>query len=180
MSKLAAGDIALNFTLPATDGQTYTLREVAREAKAVAIVFTCNHCPYARAWEDRINAIARDYASAGVRLLAINSNNALVSPGDSWENMITRARDKQFVFPYLYDESQDVAHSYGAERTPEIFIFDAAGTLRYHGAPDDNYEDEHAVTHHFVREALDAILADQAIAIPETKAAGCTIKWKKA
>jgi peroxiredoxin len=180
MSKLTAGDIALNFTLPATDGQTYTLRDVAREAKAVAIVFTCNHCPYARAWEDRINAIAHDYAPLGVRVFAINSNNALVSPGDSWENMIQRAHEKQFTFPYLYDESQDVARSYGAERTPEFFIFNAAGTLRYHGAPDDNYEDEHAVTHHYAREALDAILADQVVPTPETRPVGCTIKWKKA
>jgi peroxiredoxin len=180
MSNLASGDIALNFTLPATDGQTYTLREVARDAKAVVLVFTCNHCPYARAWEDRINAIARDYAPLGVRLFAINSNNALVSPSDSWENMIQRAHEKQFVFPYLYDESQDVARFYGAERTPEVFIFNAAGSLRYHGAPDDNYEDEQAVQHHYVREALDAILADQKAPTPETKPVGCTIKWKKA
>ena len=180
MAKFATGDTALDFTLPATNGQTYTLREVSKQAKAVAVVFTCNHCPYARAWEDRINAIARDYVTQGVRLLAINSNNPSVSPGDSWENMIRRAREKQFVFPYLYDESQDVARSYGAERTPEFFIFDAEGKLRYHGAPDDNYEDEHAVKHHYVREALDAILADQEASISETRPVGCTIKWKKA
>src|SRR5262249_44394308 len=143
-------------------------------------VFTCNHCPYAQAWEDRINAIARDYAPQGVRLLAINSNNPLVSPGDSWEHMTRRAREKQFTFPYLYDESQEVACVYGAERTPEFFIFDATGRLRYQGAPDDNYEDEHAVKHHYVREALDAILADQEAPIPQTQPVGCTIKWKKA
>ena len=180
MSKLAPGDPALNFTLPATNGQTYTLWEALTQAKAVAVVFTCNHCPYARAWEDRINAIARDYAPRGVRLLAINSNDPSISPGDSWENMIKRAREKQFVFPYLYDESQDVARIYGAQRTPEFFIFDAADKLRYHGAPDDNYEDEHAVTHHYVREALDAILADQEVPTSETPPVGCTIKWKKA
>jgi peroxiredoxin len=180
MSKLLAGDLALNFTLPATDGKSYTQRDVARDAKAVAIVFTCNHCPYARAWEDRINAIAHDYAPLGVRLLAINANDKRVSPSDSWELMIQRANEKQFVFPYLYDESQDVARSYGAERTPEFFIFDAAGILRYHGAPDDNYEEEQAVAHHYVREALDAILADQQTPTAETKPVGCTIKWKKA
>jgi peroxiredoxin len=180
MSKLAAGDTALNFILPATNGQTYTLWEVFKQAKAVAIVFTCNHCPYARAWEDRINAIARDYATQGVHLFAINSNDPSVSPGDSWENMIKRAREKQFAFPYLYDESQDVARIYGAQRTPEFFIFDATGKLRYHGAPDDNYEDEHAVTHHYVREALDALLAGQQASTSETPPVGCTIKWKKA
>src|SRR5215471_2984646 len=118
MSKLATGDTALNFTLPATNGQTYTLWEVSKQAKAVAVVFTCNHCPYAQAWEDRINAIARDYAPRGVRLVAINSNHSQVSPADSWDQMINRAREKPFAFPYLYDESQDAAHSYGAERTP--------------------------------------------------------------
>lgn len=180
MSKLASGDIALDFTLPATNGETYTLSDLFNEAKAVAVVFTCNHCPYARAWEDRINAIARDYAARGVRLLAINSNDVQVSPADSWDHMISRAREKQFVFPYLYDESQDIARRYGAERTPEFFIFDAARELRYHGAPDDNYEDEQAITHHYVREALDALLAGQEASIPQTSPVGCTIKWKKA
>jgi peroxiredoxin len=178
MSKLAAGDPALPFTLPATDGQTYALQETFKQAKAVAVVFTCNHCPYARAWEDRINAIARDYALRGVRLLAISSNDATAFPTDDWEHMIRRAQEKQFVFPYLYDEDQDVARAYGAQRTPEFFIFDASGKLRYHGAPDDNYDDEHAVKHHYAREALDAILAGQQAAIPETPPVGCTIKWK--
>lgn len=85
---------------------------------------------------------------------------------------------KQFVFPYLQDESQVVAHAYGAERTPEFFIFDAAGKLRYHGSPDDNYEEEQAVRHSYVREALDAVLVDQEVAIPESAVLGCTIKWK--
>ncbi len=180
MSQLAAGDTAIDFTLPATNGETYTLGDAFKEAKAVAVVFTCNHCPYAQAWEDRMNAIAREYAPRGVRLLAINSNNAQVSPTDGWDHMISRAREKQFAFPYLYDESQNVAHSYGAERTPEFFIFDANRELRYHGAPDDNYEDEEAVTHHYAREALDAILAGQAAPLSQTTPVGCTIKWKKA
>jgi peroxiredoxin len=178
MANLRTGDTALDFTLPATDGQTYNLHDAFKNARAVAIVFTCNHCPYVRAWEDRINAIARDYASRGVRLFGINSNNASAYPADSFENMVKRAHEKHFVFPYLYDESQSVARSYGAERTPELFIFDAAKTLRYHGAPDDNYEDEHAVTHHYAREALDAILTDREPALAETKPVGCSIKWK--
>jgi peroxiredoxin len=178
MAKLRTGDTAPDFTLPATDGKTYNLLDAFKNARAVAIVFTCNHCPYAQAYEDRINAIARDYAPQGVRLLAISSNNALAYPADSFENMAKRAREKHFVFPYLYDESQSVARAYGAERTPEFFIFDAAKTLRYHGAPDDNYEDEHAVKHHYAREALDAILAEREPAVSETKPVGCTIKWK--
>jgi peroxiredoxin len=178
MANLRIGDTAPDFTLPATDGKTYKLHEVFKNAKAVVVVFTCNHCPYAIAWEDRINAIARDYAAQSVRLLAINANNASTHPADSFENMVKRAHEKQFAFPYLHDESQSVARAYGAERTPELFIFDAAKTLRYHGAPDDNYEDEHAVKYHYAREALDAILTDKDLALPETKPVGCSIKWK--
>jgi peroxiredoxin len=178
MANLRTGATALDFTLPATDGKTYKLHEAFKNSRAVAVVFTCNHCPYAIAWEDRINAIARDYAAQGVRLFAINANNASTHPADSFENMAKRASEKHFVFPYLHDESQSVARSYGAERTPELFIFDAAKTLRYHGAPDDNYEDENAVKHRYAREALDAILAEREPALPETKPVGCSIKWK--
>lgn len=178
MANLRTGDTALDFTLPATDGKAYNLYQSFNNAKAVAVVFTCNHCPYAIAWEDRINAIAHDYATQGVRLFAINANNALTHPADSFENMAKRANEKHFVFPYLHDESQNIARSYGAERTPEFFIFDAAKRLRYHGAPDDNYEDEHAVKHYYVREALNAILAGREPAQPETKPVGCSIKWK--
>jgi peroxiredoxin len=178
MTKLLTGDALIDFTLPATDGNTYNASEIAQKSKALAVVFTCNHCPYARAWEDRINQIARDYAGQGVSVLAINANDATKYPGDSFEQMVKRATEKQFVFPYLQDESQVVAHAYGAERTPEFFIFNASGKLRYHGSPDDNYEEEQAVIHSYVREALDAILADQEVAIPETRVLGCTIKWK--
>ena|SRR5713226_9308836 len=178
MTKLLTGGSLIDFTLPATDGNTYNVSEIAQKSKALAVVFTCNHCPYARAWEDRINQTARDYAGQGVQLLAINANDATKYPGDNFEQMVKRATEKQFVFPYLQDESQVVAHAYGAERTPEFFIFDAAGKLRYHGSPDDNYEEEQAVRHSYAREALDAILADKEVAIPETTVLGCTIKWK--
>ena len=178
MANLRIGDTALDFTLPATDGKVYNLYEAFHNSRAVAVAFTCNHCPYAIAWEDRINAIARDYATRGVRLFAINSNNALTHPADSFEKMVKRANERHFAFPYLHDESQNVARSYGAERTPELFIFDATKTLRYHGAPDDNYEDEQAVKHHYAREALDATIAEREPALSETKPVGCSIKWK--
>ena len=179
MSTLGIGDKALDFTLPATNGQTYRLQDAFQQAKAVAVVFSCNHCPYVRAWEDRINALARDYAARGVRLFAVNSNDAQGYPSDSWERMIERAKEKEFVFPYLYDESQEVARLYGAERTPEFFVFDAGGELRYHGALDDNYEDEDAVKQRYVRDALEAVLAGQEVVVRETRVVGCTVKWKK-
>ena len=103
MAKLRIGDTAADFTLPATDGQTYNLQDAFKNARAVVVVFTCNHCPYAQAWEDRINAIARDYASQGVRLFAINPNNAAAYPADDFANMVKRAREKHFAFPYLHD-----------------------------------------------------------------------------
>lgn len=178
MPTLMTGDSLIEFSLPATDGQTYSAHEFFRSAKAAIVVFTCNHCPYVRAWEDRINALARDYTSQDVRMLAISSNDVSRYPADSMENMAKRAVEKSFVFPYLYDESQTVAYAYGAERTPELFLFDASGKLRYHGALDDNYEDESAVKHRYAKEALDAIIADKEVLTPETKPVGCTIKWK--
>src|SRR6266571_3316899 len=174
MANLKIGDPLIDFTLPATDGNSYNARTVLDIAKALIVTFTCNHCPYAQAWEDRLNQIVHDYDPRGVHMLAISSNDVSKHPADSFEKMTERARQKHFVFPYLYDESQEVARAYGAERTPELFIFDATKILRYHGAPDDNYEDEHAVKHHYAREALDAILAEREPALAETKPVGCS------
>jgi len=178
MANLRSGDRLIDFTLPATDGNTYNASQVLSRAKALIVTFTCNHCPYARAWEDRLNQIVHDYDARGVHMLAISSNDVVRYPADNMENMAKRALEKRFVFPYLLDESQNVAHAYGAERTPELFIFDADGRLRYHGAPDDNYEDEQAVKQPYARAALDAIVADKEVATSETKPVGCTIKWK--
>lgn len=179
MTHLAIGDAFIDFTLPATDGKTYHASELVQKARAFLVIFSCNHCPYVQAWEDRMNAIARDYANDHVYLVAINPNDVTRYPSDSWEQMIQRANEKQFEFPYLYDEAQSVAHAYGAERTPEVFLFDTAGKLRYHGAIDDNYEHEEEVQHRYVRDALAALLAEKEVAIPETKPVGCTVKWKK-
>jgi peroxiredoxin len=178
MTKLQIGDSFIDFTLPATDGQNYRASEVLSTAQALVVVFTCNHCPYVLAWEERLMQIAHDYAAQGVSMLAINANDVVKYPDDSFENMKKRAEQKHYMFSYLWDESQEVAHAYGAERTPELFIFDAAGKLRYHGALDDNYMDEQAVKHHYARKALDAILAGQEVAIAETRAVGCTVKYR--
>lgn len=179
MTNLHPGDQAIAFTLLGVDGKTHALSNYTDKA-AVAVIFTCNHCPYARAWEDRFVQIQADYANKGVQLLAISANDAVKHPDDNFDAMKQRAREKSFNFPYLYDESQQVAREYGAERTPEIFLFDKNGVLQYHGAPDDNHENPNAVQHRYLRAALDDVLAGNTPAITQTPPVGCTIKWKPA
>lgn len=174
---LALQSRLIPFSLNGTDGRTLRPEDVA-QAKVLGVIFTCNHCPYARAWEDRLIRIQRDYANRGVRLILINSNDPAKVPDDSFDQMKARAQAKGYPFPYVFDETQEVAKAYGATRTPEIFLFDDSRTLRYHGAPDDNYEDPAAVQHHYLRDALDALLAGSAPSTPATKPVGCTIKWK--
>jgi len=174
---LAVGENAIPFDLPGVDGKNHTLADYSGK-DAVAVIFTCNHCPYVLAWEDRLIAIQADYADKGVQLIGIGSNDAVKYPTDSFENMKTHASEKGFNFPYLRDESQDIARAYSAERTPEIFLFDKAGTLRYHGVVDDNYEDPAAVSATYFRDALDAVLAGEQPSVTDTKPIGCSIKWK--
>ncbi len=177
MSNLQVGDQAIDFSLTGVDGKAHALADYS-DKSAVAVVFTCNHCPYAIGWEDRFVEIQADYAAKGVQLVAINANDPQKYPGDNFEAMQQRAQEKHFNFPYLQDLSQEIAAAYGAERTPEIFLFDKGGTLRYHGAPDDNHEDPEAVKQTYLRDALDAVLAGQVPALAETEPKGCTIKWK--
>lgn len=174
---LAPGADLIAFELPATDGNTYSTAQFADKA-ALAVVFTCNHCPYVLAWEDRLIAAQNDYADQGVQFLMICSNDAEKYPTDNFEAMTTHAAEKAFPFPYLHDESQDIAKAYGAERTPEIFLFDNNGKLAYHGAPDDNHERPEDVQHTYLRDALDAVLAGNTPATATTPPKGCTIKWK--
>ena len=176
MTAMELGTMAPAFDLPATDGSSYSFDSLSAGNGAV-IVFTCNHCPYAKAWEDRILDIGREYADRGVATVAISSNNAMEYPADSFDEMRARAEAKNFSIPYLYDESQAVAHAYGAERTPEVFLFDAGRNLRYHGAVDD-HQDETKVGSHYLREAIEAVLAGEEPAVTKTAAVGCTIKWK--
>ena len=177
MAKLKIGDKALSFNLLGVDGKRHMLAHYA-DKEAVVVFFSCNHCPYVRAWEDRLIQIQADYKEKGVQLIAISANDAVKYPDDSFPKMQERAREKGFNFPYLYDETQEVARAYGAERTPEIFLFDALAVLRYHGTVDDNYEQPTEVNHHYLRDALDAVLARRAPATPQTQPVGCTIKWK--
>ncbi|MDR5710168.1 MAG: thioredoxin family protein [Armatimonadota bacterium] len=178
MANLRIGDRILPFRLPGTDGREHAVEDYADKAVLV-VIFSCNHCPYVRAWEDRMIGLQRAYADRGVQFLLISSNDPEQYPEDSFDRMRERARQKGYPFPYLYDETQEVAWAYGAERTPEVFVFDRERVLRYHGAIDDNYEDPEAVRHPYLRDALEAVLAGQEVPVPETRPVGCTIKWRK-
>jgi len=176
VANLKIGDKALDFSLIGIDDRQHSLDEYSNNV--VAVIFSCNHCPYVRAWEDRMVKIQGDYASKGVQLVAINANDASKYPDDSFQNMKVRAREKKFNFPYLRDEDQKVANAYGAQRTPEVFLFNSGGALQYHGAIDDNYDDPQAVKVHYLRNALDAVLNGTKVPVAETAPVGCTIKWK--
>lgn len=165
---------APSFELPDTEGQRHTLEG---DARATAVVFTCNHCPYALAWHDRIVSAAEDYAARGVRFLAINSNDAERYPADSYEAMQKRVSEENWPFPYLYDESQEVARSFGAKTTPDVFVLDSDGVLRYRGAPDSDYGDR-SQNAAWLRGALDAVLEGRDPSPAETEPVGCSVKWK--
>ena len=170
------GAEAPQFDLPGVDGQSHSLDSYA-DANVLVLVQSCNHCPYVQAWEGRLSAIASDYADRGVRVVAVNSNDAISHPEDSFEEMQKRSREQGFTFEYLYDEPQAVAQALGAERTPEVFVYDRDRQLRYHGAIDDN-RDETGVSQQYLRDALDALLAGSDPAVAETPAVGCTVKWR--
>ena len=173
---IAIDTTAPDFSLPGVDGGTHALADYA-EAPALAVVFSCNHCPYVQAWEGRMLELQREYEPRGFRLVAINANDAKTHPGDSFDEMRARAERQGFDFDYLHDESQEVARAYGAERTPEVFLFDRDRRLVYHGAIDDS-RDESAVTQNYLRDALDALLAGDEPPATDTPPVGCTVKWR--
>jgi hypothetical protein len=158
------------------DGRSHSLADYA-EASLLALIQSCNHCPYVQAWEQRMVGIQRDYAGKGVRLVAVNSNDADSYPEDSFDEMRKRAQREGFNFDYLYDEQQSLARTLGAERTPEVFLFDRERRLVYHGAIDDS-RDAGAVSENYLRDAIDAALVGEAPRIGETPAVGCTVKWR--
>jgi hypothetical protein len=173
---LKPGDPAPAIELLDTAGEPHTL-PLPGEAPATAIVWTCNHCPYALAWHDRIQAVAREYGEGGVRLLQVNSNDAERYPRDSLEAMRARVEAGEFAGPYLHDATQEVARAYGAERTPDVFVLDSNLRVTYRGAPDADHEDpeENAA---WLRGALDATLAGSDPDPAATEPVGCTIKWR--
>jgi peroxiredoxin len=174
---MTIGDPAPSFSLPGIDGRTHSL-DTLSDKPVLVVVFSCNHCPYVQAYEDRLVAIQRDYAGRGVQLVAINSNDDMNYPEDSFEQMVARAKTKKFNFLYLRDASQGTARAYGATHTPQLFVFDRARKLRYTGKIDDNWQNPKAVTRHYLRDVIEALLTDHAPAETQTHAIGCTIKWK--
>ncbi len=172
---LTIGQQAPQFELPDTSGAKWSAAD--DDAAATVVVFTCNHCPYALAWQDRIADVARDYADRGVRVLAINSNDGERYPRDSYAAMRQRVADEHWPMPYLHDASQDVARAYDAKTTPDVFVLDAGGRLRYRGAPDGDYDDP-TQNARWLRDALDALLSGSEPPHAQTKPVGCSIKWR--
>ena len=175
MTRLTVGDPAPLFELPDVDGTVVRLEP--GEAAATVVVFTANGCPYARAWHDRFQAVARDYADRDVTVLQIVSNDDSHHAEDSLESMQRRVAAGDFAGPLLHDAEQSAAQAYGATATPEVFVIDRDGIVRYHGAPDGNYDDA-SLDAVWVREALDDVLAGREVARPSTSPAGCSVKWR--
>jgi hypothetical protein len=170
------GSLAPPLALPDTSGETRALPQPG-EAPATVVVWTCNHCPYALAWQDRIVDAARDYSGRGVRFLAVNSNDPGRYPGDSPEAMRERFDREQWPFPYLWDESQEAARAWGARVTPHLFVLDGGLRLRYEGAPDADHQDP-SLGAAWLRAALDAVLAGAEPDPAQTEPVGCSVKWK--
>ena len=163
--------------LPGTDGKKYSLDSFG-SAKIVVLSFTCNHCPYAKAYEDRFIELAREFTGQGVAFSAINANDDVTYPDDSFENMRVRAGEKAFPFPYLRDEHQDVARAYGAVCTPHLFVLNGDRRLAYEGRIDDNWKDPAGAKSHDLRHAIEDLLAGRPVRVPRTNPMGCSIKWK--
>lgn len=174
-AKLKIGDPAPSFSaLIGVDDKKHSLSDY-KDAKIIVLIFTCNHCPVAVAYEDRIIALQKDYKDKGVQVIAVNVNNI---PEDRLDKMKIRAEKKGFNFPYLYDESQKIGHDYGAEVTPHVFVLDQQRKIAYMGAIDDSQNVEKVKTH-YLRDALDALLAGKEPPKTVTKHFGCSIKYEK-
>jgi peroxiredoxin len=159
------------------DGKDVSIADV-RGAAGTLVVFTCNHCPFAKAWESRIVALGNTYRAKGVGVIAVNANDPSVAPEDAYDVMKQRAQDKGMQFPYVVDATSNVARAFGASKTPEAFLFDKDGKLVYHGAIDDNKEDPTKVDNPYLKNALDAVVAGKDVAVKETKSIGCGIKFR--
>ena len=169
------GAAAPDFDLVGSDSRRYSLSSFA-DAPVLVVIFSCNHCPYVKDYETRMVSIQRDYAPKQVQLVAINSNDEKAYPEDSFAEMVRRAKDRGFNFPYLRDETQKVVEAYGGVCTPHVFGFDSSRLLRYRGRIDDS-RDQSKVTTNDLRNAIDDMLAGRDVRTPDTRPFGCSIKW---
>jgi len=174
------GDTVGSFTLKNVDGKMVSLADY-KTSKGVILIFDCNTCPYSKAYNDRIIALNEKYSSKGFPVVSINANDPQMSPGDSFEEMVKRAKNKKYTFPYLIDESQEVAHAFGATNTPHVYLLQKSGNdfkVAYIGAIDNNSRDESAADKKYVEDAIEALLTGSSVPVTKTKAIGCTIKYR--
>jgi len=181
---LAGGPLAIGAGMPmadvkmkSVDGKELSLTDV-KTAQGTLVVFTCNHCPFAKMWEKRIVELGNSYAAKGVGVVAINANDPKVAEEDSYEVMQQRAKDRGMEFPYVVDATSGLARAFGATKTPEAFLFDKDGKLVYHGAVDDNGQEPAKVENAYLKNALDAVVAGKDVTVKETKSIGCGIKFR--
>ncbi|MFZ2322626.1 MAG: thioredoxin family protein [Ignavibacteriaceae bacterium] len=176
-NKLKIDSAAPDFLLKGVDNKTYGLSSF-QDKKILILIFSCNHCPYVQAYEDRIISLQKEFEKNGVQIVAINSNDDTKYPDDSFDEMKKRAENKKFNFPYLRDKTQNVAKAYGATHTPQTFLFDENRKLKYEGKIDDNWQEPDRVKSKYLRDAIEEALSGKEVSIPETFSIGCTIKWK--
>jgi len=176
------GDTVNDFKLKNTDGKFVSLSDYKGE-KGVIVIFDCNTCPFSKAYNERIMSLNKKYAAQGFPVVAINANDPQVSPGDSYEEMVKQAKEKNYDFPYLIDETQSVAKAFGATNTPHVFVLQRTGNtfkVAYIGAIDNNARDASAADKKYVEDAVEALINGKEVATTKTKAIGCGIKWKDA
>jgi peroxiredoxin len=176
---LAIGDPApmTDVKMKNVDGREVSIAGVAGK-KGTLVVFTCNHCPWVKAWEKRLVEIGNGYSTRGIGVIAINSNDPETYAEDGYAQMQKRAKQRGMKYPYVVDATSDVARAFGATRTPEAFLFDAGGRLVYHGAIDDNAREPGKVSRRYLEDGLKALIEGREIAVRETKALGCSIKFR--
>nr|WP_044169923.1 thioredoxin family protein [Oscillatoria sp. PCC 10802] len=179
MTATATGSYAPDFELPGIDDKVHHLARYLENFQAVGVVFMCNHCPYVGLYLDRLKQIQADFQERGVTLIGINPNDAELYPDDSFENMKTFAAKNEINFPYIRDVTQDVAHCFGAQRTPEVFLLDKTGVVRYHGQIDDSANDPEAVGVPYLRNAIEQLLSGEQVTLSSTEAFGCSVKWRE-
>lgn len=176
-AELAIGTKGPDFNLKGTDGEMHSLA-ASSGAKGTAVIFTCNECPYSKGYEDRLIDLAKSFGPKGIGFVAINANDPKIVPGDGFEQMVQRAKDKGLPYPYVVDETQQVAAAYGARVTPHIFLLDSKGVLVYRGRVDDSVKSEEVKSRDF-KAALDALASGKPVPVAETKAFGCSVKYSK-